>query len=274
MAELRKWHIIEKPKEKLEDLQLFTKWCPSPEPMPADVVAAAVERSLTRMATDSLDLMQFHWWDYDNDQYLIALKHMQNLQSEGKIKYLALTNFDTERLRKMYKNGIKIVSNQVSYSIIDRRPEKEMVPFCLENDIKLLTYGTLLGGLLSEKWIGVAEPISRDKLNTSSLGKYKKFIDHWGPWTLFQELLVELKKIADHHKVAIANVATYVRVDAFTAATHLRPQSLRVGQTCGRCCHHWYSTWALRSHRGEHQDILLRFGSSRDLRNRRHCGQG
>eukprot|EP01122_Echinamoeba_exundans_P008851 TRINITY_DN3013_c0_g1_i2.p1 TRINITY_DN3013_c0_g1~~TRINITY_DN3013_c0_g1_i2.p1 ORF type:complete len:340 (+),score=75.59 TRINITY_DN3013_c0_g1_i2:21-1040(+) len=213
MGELRKWYASKNGADKLGDLQLFTKWVPHSEPMPRALVEQAIDRSLQRMATDSLDLMQFHWWDYEDMEYITALKHMQALQKEGKIKYLALTNFDTERLRIMYKNGIQVVSNQVSYSVIDRRPEKEMVKFCLEHDIKLLTYGTLLGGFLSEKWIGVAEPTTKAQLNTSSLGKYKRFIDHWGSWTLFQELLSTMKKIADKHNVGISNVATRFVLD-------------------------------------------------------------
>lgn len=210
MGELKKWYAAEKGKDQVGDLQLFTKWVPPAENMPRQLVQQAIERSLTRMSTDCLDLMQFHWWDYDNMEYITALKHMQALQKEGKIKHLALTNFDTERMKIMYSKGIEIVSNQVSYSVIDRRPEKQMVKFCEEKGIKLLTYGTLLGGLLSEKWIGAAEPVSRSQLNTASLNKYKRFVDHWGSWSLFQDLLKTMKTIADKHNVAIANVATYV----------------------------------------------------------------
>ena len=74
---------------------------------------------------------------------------------------------------------IKIVSNQVSYSVIDARADNKMVKYCLENDIKLLTYGSLLGGFLSNKWLGKSEPAKQD-LDTASLQKYKKWIDSWG----------------------------------------------------------------------------------------------
>ena len=50
--------------------------------------------SLTRMGVERLDLLQFHWWDYKNDGYLDALQHLSDLQQEGKIRHLALTNFD------------------------------------------------------------------------------------------------------------------------------------------------------------------------------------
>ena len=46
-----------------------------------------------------IDLLQFHWWDYQDSSYLDALQHLSKLQSEGKIKHLGLTNFDTERIK-------------------------------------------------------------------------------------------------------------------------------------------------------------------------------
>ena len=81
-----------------------------------------------------------------------------------------------------------------------------MVPFCQEHDIQLLTYGTVCGGLLSEKYLGQSEP-GYGVLNTASLQKYKQMIDAWGGWGLFQELLRVLKQTADKHGVSIANVA-------------------------------------------------------------------
>jgi aryl-alcohol dehydrogenase-like predicted oxidoreductase len=157
------------------------------------------------MGIDSLDLLQFHWWDYEDERYLSALGHLADLQREGHIKHLALTNFDTQHLRTITERGIPIVSNQVQYSIVDRRPAMQMAEFCQQRGISLLTYGTVLGGLLSEKYLGKPEP-RRDELNTASLQKYKQMIDAWGGWGLFQELLVQLKRIADRHQISIANV--------------------------------------------------------------------
>ena len=145
------------------------------------------------MGVDRLDLLQFHWWDYRDKRYLDALGHLADLQQEGKIRHLALTNFDTERLQLIVDRGIRIVSNQVQYSLIDRRPESRMASFCRDHGMSLLAYGTLLGGCLSEKYLGRPEP-GRPELNTASLKKYKNMIDAWGGWTLFQELLFSLKQ--------------------------------------------------------------------------------
>lgn len=187
-------------------LQVFTKWVPRPGPMSKPVAEQAIARSCRRLGMATLDLVQFHWWDYADASYLDALRHLANMQAEGRIRHLALTNFDTERMRIIRDAGIKIVSNQVQYSLIDQRPEVRMVPFCTEHGITLLTYGTVCGGLLSERYLGKPEP-GRHELTTASLQKYKQMIDVWGGWALFQELLSVMATVAQKYKVSIANVA-------------------------------------------------------------------
>lgn len=123
--------------------------------------------------------MQFHWWEYSDARYLEALSHMADLRDEGKIRHLALTNFDTENVQRILDHGIRIVSNQVQYSLIDLRPEKAMVPLCQARDMHLLTYGTLGGGLISDTYLGQPEPHG-SALSTVSLRKYKQMVDAWG----------------------------------------------------------------------------------------------
>lgn len=206
IGEFRRQLLATRGKEALSQLQAFTKWVPRPTKMTKKLVEDNINISLKRMNVECIDLMQFHWWEYRDKGYLDALQYMGELQAEGKIKHLALTNFDTEHLKIIIDNGIKIVSNQVQFSLIDRRPEVAMVPFCQKQDIKLFTYGAICGGLLSEKYLGQREP-NRGQLDTASLRKYKNMIDNWGGWSLFQDLLSTLKSIADKHQVSIPNVA-------------------------------------------------------------------
>jgi aryl-alcohol dehydrogenase-like predicted oxidoreductase len=187
-------------------IQAFTKWVPRPGRMTRAIVEQAIDRSRRRMDVETLDLLQFHWWDYTDAGYLDALRHLADLQGEGRIRHLALTNFDTERMRIIRDAGIRVVSNQVQYSLIDQRPEVQMVQFCQEHGITLLTYGTVCGGLLSERYRGRPEP-GRHELKTASLQKYKQMIDTWGGWGLFQELMTVLAHVAQKHQVSIANVA-------------------------------------------------------------------
>ena len=192
--------------------QALTKFVPNPGPMSNSIVTHYIEQSLQRMDTDCIDLLQFHWWDYNDASYLDALDHLSKLQAEQKIRHLGLTNFDTERVKIMIEKGFGIVSNQVQYSILDQRPEKIMASFFAKHGIKILSYGTLLGGFFSEKYLGVDEP-HRGDLTTASLQKYKNMIDAWGGWQLFQELLSTLDKIARKYNCSIANVSTKFILD-------------------------------------------------------------
>jgi len=202
-------------REKLgsnESFHALTKFVPNPGPMSNSIVTHYIEQSLKKMNTDCIDLLQFHWWDYNNNSYLDALHHLSKLQSEQKIKHLGLTNFDTERVKIIVENNFNIVSNQVQYSILDNRPEKLMIPFFAKNNIKILSYGVLLGGFFSENYLNVDEP-HRGNLTTASLQKYKNMIDTWGGWELFQELLSTLDEIAKKHNCSIANIAVRFILD-------------------------------------------------------------
>ena len=206
IGEFRRRLLKLKGREDLEKIQSLTKWVPQPGRITSSIVNENIQKSLRRMDVNSLDLLQFHWWDYNNPYYMDALKYLSDLREKGLIKHLGLTNFDTERMQIMMDSGIKIVSNQVQYSIIDRRPEMKMIQFCLDNNVHLLAYGTICGGLISERYLGRKEPSSAE-LNTLSLRKYKRMIDLWGGWNLFQDLLLVLNGIAEKHNVSIANVA-------------------------------------------------------------------
>ena len=212
IGEFRRRIEKKKGKDELDKIQALTKFVPNPGPMTRSIVEHYIDKSIRRMNVKAIDLVQFHWWDYNNTSYLDALHHLFKLQDAGKIRHVGLTHFDTERIEIMVENGFKLVSNQVQYSIIDSRPEVKMTPFCQKHDIKLLAYGTLLGGFLSENYMEKPEP-TRSELYTSSLQKYKNMIDVWGGWALFQELLAVLYHIAKKHHVSIANVATKYVLD-------------------------------------------------------------
>jgi aryl-alcohol dehydrogenase-like predicted oxidoreductase len=199
--------------EELQRVQALTKWVPHPGKITQSMVRENIQSSISRMGVESLDLLQFHWWDYNNPYYMDALSYLSDLRDEGKVKHVGLTNFDTERLQIMNDAGLQILSNQIQYSIIDRRPAVKMAPYCEEHDIKILAYGTLCGGLLTERFLGREHEPSNYELDTLSLRKYKKMIDLWGDWKLFQELLSTLNEIAQKYRVSIANVATKYILD-------------------------------------------------------------
>ena len=212
IGEFRRRLAASRGKEALRQTQAFTKWVPSPGPMTRDIVEANIDLALRRMGVEALGMLQFHWWEYADSRYMDALHHLAKLRDDGRIRRLGLTNFDTSTLERIVDGGIEIVSNQVQYSLVDLRPEVRMAQFCQGNDVRLLTYGTLCGGLLSDRYLGQPEPTLRD-LNTASLRKYKQMIDAWGGWGLFQELVTTLKTVAARHEASIANVAVRCILD-------------------------------------------------------------
>lgn len=206
IGEFRRLLLHTQGETALKNTQAFTKWVPRPQRMTRQIVQRNIDLSLSRMGVDSLDLLQFHWWDYRDRNYLDALYFLGELQAEGKIRYLGLTNFDTEHLKIIVEDGIKVISNQVQFSLVDRRPQKAMIDFCKAQNIYLFAYGTLGGGLLTDRYLGQHEPYGQD-LETVSLRKYKDMQSTWGNWSLFERLLKTLRRIADKYQVTIANVA-------------------------------------------------------------------
>jgi len=198
--------------DQITNTQALTKFVPNPGPMSKSIVEYYIDQSLQKMNTDTLDLVQFHWWDYNNLSYMDAIEHLFSLKEKQKIKHVGLTNFDTERVKIMTEKGFTPVSNQVQYSILDQRAENLMVPFCQKHGIKILAYGVLLGGFFSEKYLKADEPTRAD-LDTASLQKYYNMIQEWGGWELFQELLGTLDVISKKHDCSIANVATRFILD-------------------------------------------------------------
>jgi len=169
-------------------------------------IIAGVDRSLKRLGVDCLDLVQFHWWDYQVPGYVEAAGWLSQLQSSGKIRHLGATNFDVIRLREICEAGVELISNQVQYSLLDRRPCHGMAEFCKTQNIHLLCYGSLAGGFLANpSWVG-PEPHASSQANRS-LTKYRLIIEAFGGWHAYQEVLKILQDIGRKHNVAMAAVA-------------------------------------------------------------------
>lgn len=135
------------------------------------------------------------------------------MQSQGKIAHIGLTNTNASHLKMLIDSGFKIATNQVPCSVIDRRVSRgKLNELCLKNDVGLLCYGTLLGGFLSEKWLGEEEPADINELNWS-LRKYLRFIWAAGGWDGYQGVLQALSTVALKHKVPISAVATRYVLD-------------------------------------------------------------
>ena len=164
-----------------------------------------IDRSLQRLGVDTLDLVQFHWWDYDIPGVAQAALHLATLQRAGKIRHIGVTNMDTPHLQAILDAGVPVAAHQVQCSLLDRRALGAMAALCAARGVSLLAYGSLAGGFFHERWLGAAEPVA--PFENRSLVKYKLIIDDFGGWGAFQSLLRALHGIAELHGVTIGTVA-------------------------------------------------------------------
>ena len=199
------------------DLQLLENWSTEQHTIPI------TRRSINRLRHfQKLDLIQFHWWDWNVGNHIEAYRGLCSLVP-SMVQSVGVTNYDRKHLNELLDSGLPVVSNQVQYSLLDRRAET-MFDICTKHNIRLLCYGSLAGGFLSDRWLGNEDPVpnnatfinSKDKdaaamlaekLTNRSLIKYYLMIHEFGGWTLFQELLQAMRKVADRHS-HVCNIAT------------------------------------------------------------------
>lgn len=164
-----------------------------------------IDRSLQRLGVEQLDLVQFHWWDYTIPGMVDAALHLRDMQREGKIGAIGVTNCDTVHLAALLEAGVPVATHQVQLSVLDRRPRGAMQALCSAHGIRLLCYGALAGGFLHERWLQAPAPA--EPLENRSLVKYRLIIDEFGGWDAYQRLLHQLADIAGAHHVSLGTVA-------------------------------------------------------------------
>ena len=188
-------------------VRVHTKFVPDLSALPTldrSYVESIIDRSLKRLGVETLDLVQYHWWDYSEPELverMVDTGHwLDELRRQGKIRQLGVTNFDAHHLGELLAPGIEIVSAQVQYSLLDRRPAGALQELCDEHGVVMLCYGSLAGGFLTDAWLNQPEP-GLSELENRSLHKYLLIIEEFGGWALFQKLLQQLSEIAQKHNL-------------------------------------------------------------------------
>ena len=111
----------------------------------------AVEKSLSRLQTDYIDLYQLHGGTIE-DNIDETIEAFDLLQQQGKIRHYGISSIRPNVIRA-YVERSNIVSVMMQYSLLDRRPEESIIPLLLQNNIGVLARGTIAGGLLAGKTI-------------------------------------------------------------------------------------------------------------------------
>lgn len=158
-----------------------------------------VEISLKRLDTDVIDLYQCHWPD-PNTPIEDTMAEMAKMKAEGKIRYIGVSNFDAALLKRA-KKVIPIASNQVQYSLLNRAIENELIPFCQEQDIGILAYGPMGGGILTGKYKEKPK-FEKGDARTFMYNYYEEPM-----WSKVQALLKAMEQIAERHDKPVNQVA-------------------------------------------------------------------
>jgi aryl-alcohol dehydrogenase-like predicted oxidoreductase len=106
-----------------------------------------VENSLRRLQTDVIDLYQLHWPNPDED-IEEGWQTLAKLQKEGKLRYIGVSNFNVQQMRRAQKIA-PIASLQPPYSLVHPEVEKDILPYCQEQDIGVIVYSPMMSGLLT-----------------------------------------------------------------------------------------------------------------------------
>eukprot|EP01083_Nonionella_stella_P182828 658930_1 len=120
--------------------------CVSPEK-----IRKALNDSLERLGVDCIDLYQVHW-PCDATEMKQAFETLAELQKEGKIRHIGLSNFGPKQLQQAMDAGAKVSTHQLMYNLFSRAIEEEVIPLCNKYGIKILAYSPIMQGLLSDRY--------------------------------------------------------------------------------------------------------------------------
>ena len=115
-----------------------------------DKLIAGVESNLMRLDTDYIDVIQSHI-DFRDPTMEIFLEGFQQLEKDGKVKAYGVSTSDFEYLKAFNHDG-KCATLQIDYSILNRTPEENILPYCQENNIGVIVRGGLAMGILTGKY--------------------------------------------------------------------------------------------------------------------------
>lgn len=161
-------------------------------------ITKGIESSLKRLGVDTIDLYMIHWPD-TNTPLEDSIETLLKLQQQGKYRYLGVSNFDI-RMMDFVQLQSDLVSLQPHYSLLHRDIEKNIVPYCIDNTIALITYGTLAGGILTGKYTDIPQQQENDKR--------REFYDffHEPLWSRAQKLIDYIRTIAVKRNKTVSQV--------------------------------------------------------------------
>jgi len=156
--------------------------------------------SLKRLGIETIDLYQIHWPEPEEDIEQ-AWEEMARLAQQGKVRYLGVSNFNVEQIKRIQKVA-PVASLQPPYSMLHREVEDELLEYCAQNDIGVVAYSPMQSGLLTGKF-------SQQRLANLPIDDHRRRRDdfHEPQFTATLELVEKLRPIAERNGKTLAQLA-------------------------------------------------------------------
>ena len=156
-----------------------------------DKIREELEVSLRRLGVDCIDLYQVHWPD-DKVPFADTFGELDKMRKEGKIRYVGVSNFSPAQTEEAAQY-CQIVSTQPQYSLLTREIEKDLLPYCREHNIGVLSYGSVSGGALTGKY--------KERPVFGKDDRRYEFYEFFNEdkWPMTQAMIATLEQIAKEH---------------------------------------------------------------------------
>ena len=170
---------------------------------------STLRECLKRLNTDYIDLMMIHWPVKDGELIKENLLALGRAQRQGMIREIGVSNFGPVTLEIARESGVNIVANEFGYNIISRGIEKEILPYCREHNIGILTYSPLMQGILTGKYRTISDipPNRRRTVHFSKMGNPDS--NHGGPGAdaEVEAFLAGLRSLSEHTGISCGNLS-------------------------------------------------------------------
>jgi aryl-alcohol dehydrogenase-like predicted oxidoreductase len=164
-----------------------------------EAIRSDVEGSLKRLNIETIDLYQCHWPDPETP-IEETMEALLSLREQGKIRWIGVSNFPVELMETTILQA-PVISLQAQYSLLERGLEAELLPFCRDHAIGVLTYGSLAGGILTGKY--ETPPALKKGDPRSFFYRYYRGTS----WDQVGPLVTELRNISNEIGIPAAQVA-------------------------------------------------------------------
>jgi len=165
--------------------------------------------SLKRLNTDYIDVMMIHWPGKDMELVRLNLAALLKAQEKGIIREIGVSNFPVPAMKIAHELGVKMIANEFSYNLMCRGIEREVLPYCRDNNIGILAYMPLMQGILTGKYRSISDiPLVRRRtVHFSKMGNPHS--THGGPGAdaEVEALLSGLKNLSEKTGLASGTLA-------------------------------------------------------------------